>query len=146
MSSPSVSLWSGRAPRRCQVEAFAAYVAARDAGSLSAGVFAAATGSGKSILLAEVVADQLQLLTGPSDVIVVTTPTVKLVEQLTVTLTERVVKILAGNPAMQGLADQHLLGLGQPGDMAHAALYLASDEARIVTGVILPVDSGLVTV
>jgi superfamily II DNA or RNA helicase len=84
-----VSLWSGRAPRRCQVEAFAAYVAARDAGSLSAGVFAAATGSGKSILLAEVVADQLQLLTGPSDVIVVTTPTVKLVEQLTVTLTER---------------------------------------------------------
>jgi NAD(P)-dependent dehydrogenase (short-subunit alcohol dehydrogenase family) len=64
----------------------------------------------------------------------------------TVTLTERVVKILAGNPAMQGLADQHLLGLGQPGDMAHAALYLASDEARIVTGVILPVDSGLVTV
>ena len=84
-----MSLWSGRAPRRCQVEAFAAYVAARDAGSLSAGVFAAATGSGKSILLAEVVADQLQLLTGPSDVIVVTTPTVKLVEQLTVTLTER---------------------------------------------------------
>ena len=63
-----MSLWSGRAPRRCQVEAFAAYVAARDAGSLSAGVFAAATGSGKSILLAEVVADQLQLLTGPSEV------------------------------------------------------------------------------
>jgi enoyl-[acyl-carrier-protein] reductase (NADH) len=31
-------------------------------------------------------------------------------------------------------------------DMAQAALYLASDEARIVTGTILPVDSGLVTV
>jgi len=84
-----VSLWSGRVPRRCQVEAFAAYVAARDAGSLSAGVFAAATGSGKSILLAEVVADQLQLLTGPADVVVVTTPTVKLVEQLSATLTDR---------------------------------------------------------
>jgi superfamily II DNA or RNA helicase len=84
-----VSLWSGRVPRRCQVEAFAAYVAARDAGSLSAGVFAAATGSGKSILLAEVVADQLQLLTGPADVVVVTTPTVQLVEQLALTLIER---------------------------------------------------------
>jgi enoyl-[acyl-carrier-protein] reductase (NADH) len=30
-------------------------------------------------------------------------------------------------------------------DMAHAVLYFASDESRIVTGVILPVDSGLVT-
>jgi NAD(P)-dependent dehydrogenase (short-subunit alcohol dehydrogenase family) len=46
---------------------------------------------------------------------------------------------------MQGLADQHLLGLGEPMDMANAVLYLASDESRIVTGTILPVDSGLVT-
>ena len=84
-----MSLWSGRVPRRCQVEAFAAYVAARDAGSLSAGVFAAATGSGKSILLAEVVADQLQLLTGPADVVLVTTPSITLVEQLSATLTDR---------------------------------------------------------
>ena len=30
--------------------------------------------------------------------------------------------------------------------MAQAALYLASDESRIVTGIVLPVDSGLVTV
>ncbi len=64
----------------------------------------------------------------------------------TVTLTDRVVKLLAGNDAMQHLAATHLLGLGQAADMAQAALYLASDEARIVTGVILPVDSGLVTV
>ncbi|MBK1658336.1 SDR family NAD(P)-dependent oxidoreductase [Paracraurococcus ruber] len=64
----------------------------------------------------------------------------------TVTLTERVRSLLAGNAAMQGLADQHLLGLGEPMDMAQAALYLASDESRIVTGTILPVDSGLVTV
>ena len=64
----------------------------------------------------------------------------------TVTLTERVVRILAGNPAMQGLAEQHLMGLGQPMDMAQAVLYFASDDSRIVTGVILPVDSGLVTV
>ncbi len=64
----------------------------------------------------------------------------------TVTLTERVKALLAGSQAMQALAEQHLLGLGQPMDMAQAALYLASDESRIVTGVILPVDSGLVTV
>jgi 3-oxoacyl-[acyl-carrier protein] reductase len=36
--------------------------------------------------------------------------------------------------------------LAQPQDIANAALYLASDESRIVTGVVLPVDSGLVTV
>lgn len=64
----------------------------------------------------------------------------------TITLTERVRAILAGNPAMQGLGETHLLGLGEPLDMAQAALYLASEESRIVTGIILPVDSGLVTV
>lgn len=36
----------------------------------------------------------------------------------------------------------HLLGLGEPNDVAHAALFLASDEARLITGVILSVDSG----
>lgn len=64
----------------------------------------------------------------------------------TITLTERVRALVEGNPAMQGLADQHLLGLGEARDMAEAALYLASDASRIVTGIILPVDSGLVTV
>lgn len=64
----------------------------------------------------------------------------------TITLTERVQKIVAGNAAAQKLSDIHLFGLGQPLDMAQAALYLASDESRIVTGIILPVDSGLVTV
>ena len=31
-------------------------------------------------------------------------------------------------------------------DIGYAALYLASDEARWVTGVVLPVDAGLLTV
>lgn len=64
----------------------------------------------------------------------------------TITLTERVRGLVEGNAAMQGLAERHLLGLGEAMDMAQAALYLASDDSRIVTGIILPVDSGLVTV
>ncbi len=32
--------------------------------------------------------------------------------------------------------------LAEPGDIANAALYLASDEASFVTGVVLPVDGG----
>jgi 2,5-dichloro-2,5-cyclohexadiene-1,4-diol dehydrogenase 2 len=32
--------------------------------------------------------------------------------------------------------------LGEPIDIANAALWLASDEARYVTGIALPVDGG----
>lgn len=61
-----------------------------------------------------------------------------------VTMTERVKQLLAGTPSLQRIADQHLRGLGEPMDVAHAVLYLASDEARVTTGSILPVDSGVV--
>jgi len=50
---------------------------------------------------------------------------------------------MAGNPAIDKLARSHLLGLIQPDDIANAALYLASEESRMVTGQILPVDSGV---
>lgn len=43
----------------------------------------------------------------------------------------------------EALLAKHPLGLGRPDDIAWAALYLASDEARWVTGVALPVDGGL---
>jgi hypothetical protein len=36
-----------------------------------------------------------------------------------------------------------LVDLIQPEDIANAALYLASDDSRMVTGQILPVDSGV---
>ena len=59
------------------------------------------------------------------------------------TMTERVKKLMAGNPAIEKLARSHLLGLIQPEDVASAALYLASEESRMVTGQILSVDSGV---
>ena len=59
------------------------------------------------------------------------------------TMTERVKNLMAGNPAVDRLAKSHLVGLIEPQDIAHAVLYLASNEARIVTGQILPVDSGV---
>jgi NAD(P)-dependent dehydrogenase (short-subunit alcohol dehydrogenase family) len=59
------------------------------------------------------------------------------------TMTERVKKLVAGNAALTRLADSHLLGLIEPEDIARMALYLASDESRMVTGQVLPVDSGV---
>ena len=59
------------------------------------------------------------------------------------TMTERVKRLVAGNAALTRLADSHLLGLIGPEDIAHMALYLASDESRLVTGQVLPVDSGV---
>jgi len=59
------------------------------------------------------------------------------------TMTERVRKLVAGNAALGKLADSHLLGLIEPQDIANMALFLASDESRMVTGQIYPVDSGV---
>ena len=60
-----------------------------------------------------------------------------------VTLTERVKRLLAANKDVSKLAASHLLGLGQPIHIANMAVYLASDEAEITTGQILSVDSGV---
>ena len=60
------------------------------------------------------------------------------------TMTERVKKLVAGNTALEKLANSHLLGLIEPEDIAHMALFLASDETRKVTGNIYPVDSGVI--
>src|SRR6185436_8058868 len=60
-----------------------------------------------------------------------------------VTLTERVKRLLAGNKDIEKLASTHLLGLGQPIHIANMAVYLASDEAEITTGQVLSVDSGV---
>ncbi len=43
----------------------------------------------------------------------------------------------------EALVAKHPLGLGQAEDVAAAAVFLASDDARWITGVALPVDGGM---
>lgn len=47
-----------------------------------------------------------------------------------------------GESAFEAIRDAHPLGLGTPYDVAGAILYLASDEARWVTGSSLVIDGG----
>ena len=60
------------------------------------------------------------------------------------TMTDRVKKLVAGNAALDKMAQSHLLGLIEPEDIASMALFLASDESSKVTGHIYPVDSGII--
>jgi NAD(P)-dependent dehydrogenase (short-subunit alcohol dehydrogenase family) len=59
------------------------------------------------------------------------------------TMTDRVRALIAGNPSLTKLADSHLVGLIEPEDIANMAVFLASDESRMVTGQVYPVDSGV---
>jgi NAD(P)-dependent dehydrogenase (short-subunit alcohol dehydrogenase family) len=60
-----------------------------------------------------------------------------------VVLTPRVRANLTTNADFQAIAQRQLVGPADPVDIAHMALYLASDESRVVTGQILQVDGGL---
>ena len=44
---------------------------------------------------------------------------------------------------MTKLAAAHLVGLIEPEDIANMAVFLASEESRMVTGHVYPVDSGV---
>lgn len=60
-------------------------------------------------------------------------------------LTERVRALMAqGNNSGpdEALTRRHVLGLGEPEDVASVALFFASDDSRWVTGQVLPVDGG----
>ena len=59
------------------------------------------------------------------------------------TMTARVRALVAGNAGLAKLADAHLIGLIEPEDIANMAVFLASDESRMVTGQVYPVDSGV---
>jgi NAD(P)-dependent dehydrogenase (short-subunit alcohol dehydrogenase family) len=60
-----------------------------------------------------------------------------------VTATERVRERLEAGGSSAQIAKSCLLGVIDPIDIAHAVLYLASDESRKMTGHVLVVDSGL---
>ncbi len=63
-----------------------------------------------------------------------------------VTLSDRVKKLLAASPEIEAISETHLLGLGQPIHVADLAVYLASDESEITTGQVISVDSGVTVV
>jgi NAD(P)-dependent dehydrogenase (short-subunit alcohol dehydrogenase family) len=60
-----------------------------------------------------------------------------------ITATPRVLDAIEHNDEFARLTAGLLLGPGQPIDIAHMAVYLASDESRVTTGQILQIDSGV---
>lgn len=60
-----------------------------------------------------------------------------------VTLSDRVKKLVQESPEIKKISEQHLLGFGLPIHIANMAVYLASDESEITTGQVLSVDSGV---
>ena len=63
-----------------------------------------------------------------------------------VTLSDRVKKLLDASPEIEAISKTHLLGLGRPIDIAEIAVYLAADESLITTGQVISVDSGVTIV
>ena len=52
----------------------------------------------------------------------------------------------SGSPQVQVMKGQfrrYPFSVGEPEDIARIALFLASDEARMITGAIIPADGGL---
>jgi NAD(P)-dependent dehydrogenase (short-subunit alcohol dehydrogenase family) len=63
-----------------------------------------------------------------------------------VTLSDRVEKLLDDSPEIGKISETHLLGLGLPIHVANMAVYLGSEESEITTGQILTADSGVTIV
>ncbi len=60
-----------------------------------------------------------------------------------IVMTPRVEKFVETNEYLKGILGKHLLGPAMPVDIAQMAVYLGSDESRVVTGQVFPVDSGV---
>ncbi|MFB6188142.1 MAG: SDR family oxidoreductase, partial [Halobacteriaceae archaeon] len=57
--------------------------------------------------------------------------------------TDMLPKFASGNLSVEQMQDTIPLGrLAEPKDIAHAAAFLASDEANMITGTALEVDGG----
>jgi NAD(P)-dependent dehydrogenase (short-subunit alcohol dehydrogenase family) len=59
-----------------------------------------------------------------------------------IVMTPRVQTFMESSEKLRKLIGIHLLGPAEAVDIAHMAVYLASDESRVITGQVLPVDSG----
>jgi NAD(P)-dependent dehydrogenase (short-subunit alcohol dehydrogenase family) len=57
-------------------------------------------------------------------------------------MTERVRKMFESDGNLEASRARHLLGLCEPEHIAAAAAYLASDDSAMMTGQVVPVDSG----
>ena len=61
-----------------------------------------------------------------------------------VVLTDRIKRRLGPNAESAELSfDSHPFAIGEPLDIANVALFLASDESRMVTGAVIPAEGGL---
>ncbi|MBW2268657.1 MAG: SDR family oxidoreductase [Deltaproteobacteria bacterium] len=58
-------------------------------------------------------------------------------------LTERILRRADANAGSAPLLEGHPFAVGQPVDIANVALFLASDESRMVTGAVIPAEGGL---
>jgi NAD(P)-dependent dehydrogenase (short-subunit alcohol dehydrogenase family) len=56
--------------------------------------------------------------------------------------TERILAMIAANPAAKKAVEVQPLGLIDPLEIAYAAVFLASDESRSITGEVLPIAAG----
>jgi NAD(P)-dependent dehydrogenase (short-subunit alcohol dehydrogenase family) len=56
--------------------------------------------------------------------------------------TERILAMIAANPAAKKAVDVQPLGLIDPLEIGYAAVFLASDESRSITGEVLPIGAG----
>ena len=57
--------------------------------------------------------------------------------------TERIRDVYPNGPTAEDLETIPLRRLGEPGEVAAVACFLASDQASYVTGTLIPVDGGL---
>jgi NAD(P)-dependent dehydrogenase (short-subunit alcohol dehydrogenase family) len=61
-----------------------------------------------------------------------------------VTVTQRVRGLIEQQPdVLRKTSERQMLGLIDPIQVAHAALYLASDDSKMITGQILSIDGGM---
>jgi NAD(P)-dependent dehydrogenase (short-subunit alcohol dehydrogenase family) len=57
--------------------------------------------------------------------------------------TDRILKLLETVPAAKSIVATQVLGLIEPAEIAYAAVYLASDESRTLTGQTIAIHGGL---